>query len=192
MVGVREHLFKSATTLWSKSHKRYMQAIIVRVDFPTPFLGKDSLVLGSVHFHNDRIKKPVAGPRLVESWMSAVEQYHCDLFGFDANQGLIKLMKRMRGFVIVPGIDRDCVGFGVPTDSAFTDWEKTPTYLVTYLPDLTLASSDQATHFVCMCTFRANKIRKRNEETQKETKRRQDAARKARRLDAKMAAKPST
>ena len=192
MVGFRKHLFKSARTLWSESQKGYMQAVIVRDDLLTSLLGKDYLVLGSVHFHNDRIKKPVAGPRLVESWMSAVEQYHCDLFGFDANQGLIKLMKRMRGFVIVPGIDRDCVGFGVPTDSAFTDWKKTRRNLITDLPEFTLASSDQATHFVCMCTFRANKIRKRNEETRKKAKRRQDAARKARRLDAKMAAKPST
>ena len=169
-----------------------MHAIIVRIDFLTPLLGKDHLVLGSVHFHNDRIKKPVAGPRLVESWMSAVEQHHCDLFGFDVNQGLIKLMKRLRGFVIVPGIGRDCVGFGVPTDSAFTDWKRTPRYLVTYLPDLTLASSDQATHFACMCTFRADNNRKRNEETSKKAKRRQNAARKARRQYAKIAEQTST
>ena len=133
MVGVRKHLFKSASTLWSKSHKRYMQGIIVRVDFLTPLLGKDYLVLGSVHFHNDRIRKNVAGPVLVESWMSAVEQHHCDLIGFDVNQGLIKLMKGLRGFVIVPGIDRYCVGVGVPTDSAFTDWKKTRRNLITYL-----------------------------------------------------------
>ena len=81
-----------------------MHAIIVRIDFLTPLLGKDHLVLGSVHFHNDRIKKPEAGPMLVESWMPAVEQHHCDLSGFDVNQGLIKLMKRMRGFEIAPGI----------------------------------------------------------------------------------------
>ena len=104
MVGFRKHLFKSARTLWSESQKGYMQAVIVRDDFLTLLLGKDYLVLGSVHFHNDRIRKNVAGPVLVESWMSAVEQHHCDLFGFDVNQGLIKLMKRMRGFVIAPEI----------------------------------------------------------------------------------------
>ena len=58
-------MFRSASKLWEDSRDGFMYGVIVRVEFSTKIAGHESLVLGNVHVHNDRIKKPVAGMDLV-------------------------------------------------------------------------------------------------------------------------------
>jgi len=158
-----------------------MYGVIVRVEFSTKIAGHGSLVLGSVHFHNDRIKRPVAGMDLVTNWCGAISRFKCDVFGFDANQGVSKLRSVMKGQIIIPPFARDCVGLGLPEWSKLLNHEKWPRYICTYLPDISLSLGDKSTHFVTVCTFRPGKGRRRNEHTKKTLKKRQQAARDARR-----------
>ena len=65
LVGIRKSVFLEAETLWEYGRDGFMYGVIVQVKFSTKIAGHESLVVGSVHFHNDRIKKPVAGMDLV-------------------------------------------------------------------------------------------------------------------------------
>ena len=180
LVGIRKTVFRSASKLWEDSRDGFMYGVIVRVEFSTKIAGHESLVLGSVHFHNDRIRKPVAGMDLVTNWCGAISRFKCDVFGFDANQGVSKLSSVMKGQIILLPRERDCVGLGLPEGSKLLNHEKWPRYICTFLPDISLSMSDRSTHYVTVCTFRSGKRRRRNEDTKKAAKQRQEAARKAR------------
>ena len=94
-----------------------MTGFLASVRFKTPLAGLDELVLGSVHFHQDRVKKPVAGQMLVDRWLKAVSDHSCDIFGFDANQGVPMLVRSMAGVIIKPAGGKNCVGLRIPKNS---------------------------------------------------------------------------
>ena len=137
--------------------------------------------LQDMSLHNDRIRKPVAGMDLVTNWCGAISRFKCDVFGFDANQGVSKLSSVMKGQIILLPRERDCVGLGLTEGSKLLNHEEWPRYICTFLPNISLSMSDRSTHYVTVCTFRSGKRRRRNEDTKKAAKQRQEAARKARR-----------
>ena len=96
----------------------------------------------------------------------------------------------MKGQIISPSLDRDCTCLGVPEWSKLFNHEKRPSYVCTFLPDISCRLCDEATHWITMCTFRPGKGRQRDADTRKTTRQRQEAARKARKTSGPTAPTP--
>ena len=191
MVGVRERLVDESEVVWTGERSKEFVGMLGRFRLKIPVCGLQTVVLGSLHIHNDCAnKRPAATRNLIAEFLSACDVHGCDIFGVDANQGMKKLEEGlMPGSMLAKTPPEDCCALVLPPRSQLLRPEidsASFTFYSFFLPDIGWSIQDASSHYQLIGNFReaaAPKRGRRDPQTLMAAKHRQQQAKNARKRE---------
>ena len=199
MIAGRERMLERQEVLWSHFRPKYWVGLIAKQTFKIPYAGLADLVSASVHLNNVQAKKSLVPVQIGQEFWAAAKEHKVDIVGWDLNMGTVKfcdpLMRHGGGVVLRSPPEQDCAGFVIPCWSQLARHRAHCRYVSFFGQDLGFAPRDSDSHYLITGIFTAPDTRSRgdrNPETLALARRRQEAARKARKAAAKAASAGST
>ena len=189
LVACRDHLVKEMVVLWTEHWETYYTAMIVRIAFAVPMMGLEHLVVASVHLHNTRAKRPEVCRASATTIYGKFAEHAVDLCGYDLNQGVQVFSRELTQLGGGPNLrtpDADCTGFIVPRSSTlFSRQLRSFKYYNLLHSDFGIGARDSDAHWLTAAIWGG--AHQRDPVTAAAAAARQQAARKARKAEAKRA-----
>ena len=191
LIGCREHLVKSMEVLWAEYKATYFAALIVRIVLAVPVMGLAHIVVASVHLNNDRAKRPEACRTMATTIYTKFAEHAVDLCGYDLNMGVqvfSRELTQVGGGLNLRTPPADCTGFLVPRISSLLARPlRSFKYYNILHSDFGIGAKDGDSHWLSSAIWGG--AHTRDPATAAAAAARQQAARKARKAEAKRAGK---